>query len=127
MRFPPFLPLSLPLSLPLPQGNGKGVVGWKAPPKPQKHDVPKQPTPSQQESAKRLSQGLSVANTVRQRNASQAAVALLQSTEAQYSVVLDPQEVNNPNFPPGYMPNGPQNVPYSNGGYMVWPSTKAHR
>eukprot|EP01040_Poterioochromonas_malhamensis_P013614 gene13613-15000_t len=101
-------------------GTGKGVVGWKAPPKPVKYEAPKQPTPSQQDAAKRLSQGLSVASTVRQRNATQAAVSLLQNNETQYSVVLDPQEMNN---------NNNNNIPYNNGGapYVLWPSTKAHR
>lgn len=125
------------------------MVGWKAPPKPQTKNEPlKQPTASQTESAKRLSQGLSVANTVRQRNASQA-VSIMQNFESQYSVVLDPQEYNNSgntiannnsnNNNPGMM-NGAaapqmaanfgqpmQNGVYSNGNYVLWPSTKAHR
>lgn len=103
------------------------MVGWKAPPKPEsKKEAPKQPTPSQQESAKRLSQGLSVAATARQRNATQPASTIFQPTESTYSVVLDQQE-----YPVNMGQNGSyvavQNGAYTNGNYVLWPSTKAHR
>lgn len=56
------------------QQSAKGVVGWKAPPKPVRKEIVRQPTQTQADAAKRLSQGLSVAASaqrdaaVRQRN-----------------------------------------------------------
>lgn len=94
-------------------GTGRGVVGWKAPPKIVRESVVKQPTASQSESAKRLSQGLSVAHARGQRaNANPQVVAI--GDVATYSVVLDPQEMNS--MPPPMMQD--------NG---AWPSTKAQR
>ena len=101
------------------------MVGWKAPPKPIRNEPPKQPTALQTESAKRLSQGLSVATTIRNRNATNSGSSnssVQPNNEAQYSVVLDPQEYNTMN---GYVPV--QNGAYTNGNYIIWPSTKAHR
>ncbi len=90
------------------------MVGWKAPPKPVPKEPPKQPTANQAESAKRLSQGLSVAQTRSARNQPTT------SSETNiYSVVLDPQEING---------NG---ITFVNGNPQIneaaWPSTKAHR
>lgn len=90
-------------------GSGRGVVGWKAPPKPQQKDVPRQPTVSQLESAKRLSQGLSVASA-----AEKAKLGMTTSNSVEsHNVVLDPVD---------YSLN-------SNGLYAdaAWTSTKANR
>jgi hypothetical protein len=76
--------------------SGKGAVGWKAPPKPARETVVRQPTQMQSDAAKRLSQGLSVASvnhSARQRYIAQNHLNLpnaLASTG--YSVVLDPHE-----------------------------------
>jgi hypothetical protein len=89
--------------------NGRGVVGWKAPPKPARETVVRQPTQGQSDAAKRLSQGLSVANvnhSARQRYIAQNHLNLpgaLASTG--YSVVLDPYEYQpQPLAPQGYIP-----------------------
>jgi hypothetical protein len=95
--------------------NGRGVVGWKAPPKPARETVVRQPTQGQSDAAKRLSQGLSVANvnhSARQRYIAQNHLNLpgaLASTG--YSVVLDPYEYQPqplaplaPLAPQGYIP-----------------------
>jgi hypothetical protein len=89
--------------------NGRGVVGWKAPPKPARETVVRQPTQGQSDAAKRLSQGLSVANvnhSARQRYIAQNHLNLpgaLASTG--YSVVLDPYEYQpQPVAPQGYIP-----------------------
>jgi hypothetical protein len=101
-------------------------------------------TATQLESAKRLSQGLSVAQSGRQRNTVvQNGPVLLQNAEAQYSVVLDPQEYNSVNAmnamngmnmsnmnmmnQNGYVPVQNGANAYANGNYMIWPSTKAYR
>lgn len=91
-------------------------MGWKAPPKPVAKEPPKQPTANQAESAKRLSQGLSVAQTRAARNQ-----PITTSDASVYSVVLDPQEMNNNGFS---MLNGNMQISDSN---SAWPSTKAHR
>lgn len=72
-------------------------MGWKAPPKPVRETVVRQPTQGQAEAAKRLSQGLSVTNAhqapSRQRYIAQNqlnAPGAIASTG--YSVVLDPHE-----------------------------------
>lgn len=97
-------------------GSGKGAIGWKAPPKPSRSDstTRKEPSASQAESAKRLSQGLSVSQSHRARNNNHDSL-LNNSDSSHFSVVLDPQEYAAPN------PNN------SNPNYMIWPSTKAHR
>ncbi len=63
-------------------------MGWKAPPKPQAKEPPRQPTETQAAAAKRLSQGLSVNLGGRQRNANNL-------SSASFSVVLDSQEASN--------------------------------
>lgn len=76
--------------------QGKGAVGWKAPPKPARETVViKQPTQVQTESAKRLSQGLSVKSdhTNRHRYISQNHLNVPNAlANTGYSVVLDPHE-----------------------------------
>ena len=117
---PPLAPPSTSRSNMSSMGTGKGVVGWKAPPKPARDSVVKQPTASQSESAKRLSQGLSVAHTrAAQRNLNNAQVTI--GDVGTYSVVLDPQEMNG--APNPAMPPNPTMVQEGNG----WPSTKAQR
>ena len=107
---PPLDPPSSSRSSMSTMGTGKGVVGWKAPPKVVKESVVKQPTASQTESAKRLSQGLSVAHNRAQRANINAQVTI--GDVGTYSVVLDPQEI------------GGQVVGQDISG---WPSTKAQR
>jgi hypothetical protein len=79
---------------------GKGIVGWKAPPKQEpRKEIAKVVTQTQLESAKRLSQGLSVAqlssanaNSVRNRHMS----LLLNTQQQTHSAVLvmDEYDVN---------------------------------
>lgn len=109
---PPLEPPASSRSTMSSMGTGRGVVGWKAPPKPVREAVVKQPTALQSESAKRLSQGLSVAHTRGQRANTNAQVTI--GDVGTYSVVLDPQELNS--LPPSTIPD--------NG---AWPSTKAQR
>lgn len=103
------------------------MVGWKAPPKPAAKETVKQPTVSQLEAAKRLSQGISVAANaanapLRARNGSG-------SVGDSYSVVLDPAEyaaaqqtlyTNNGQVNGGVYSSSAANE-------VIWPSTKANR
>lgn len=128
------------------QGTGKGVVGWKAPPKPNKPDtqVVKQPTQQQLEFAKRLSQGLSTSlkagNHTHKNKRGGAPNVLTTAENVQYSVILDPQEYalmaganGNSAASLGAMmvlqqqQQQQQQMAYSNGQEILWPSTKAHR
>lgn len=110
-------------------GSGKGVVGWKAPPKPVARSEPiKQPTAVQTESARRLSQGLSVKN-----GSSKGGRNIIDNSASnvQYSVVLDPQEYNTvygqiPLQQHAQLQQQSQAV-YTNGQDVIYPSTKAHR
>lgn len=113
--------------------QGKGAVGWKAPPKPAREAVVRQPTQGQSDAAKRLSQGLSVASTQppRARYAAQSLVGMPNALASSgYSVVLDPTEFSLLNSPgsagvpqagvpgnPGAYPHGayPHGA-YANGG-----------
>lgn len=71
-------------------------MGWKAPPKPARETVVKQPTQGQADAAKRLSQGLSVAanhQTARYRYVGQNHLNVPNAlANTGYSVVLDPHE-----------------------------------
>ncbi|RYH19916.1 hypothetical protein EON65_25245 [archaeon] len=90
-------------------GSGRGVVGWKAPPKPQQKEAPKQPTVSQLESAKRLSQGLSVASVAEKAKQGMTSSSSVES----HNIVLDPVDYS-------VNPNGL----YTD---SAWTSTKANR
>ena len=77
-------------------------MGWKAPPKPARETVVRQPTQGQSDAAKRLSQGLSVANTQqpRARYSAQNLVGMPNALASSgYSVVLDPTEFSLLNAP----------------------------
>jgi hypothetical protein len=74
--------------------SGKGVVGWKAPPKQVAKEPLRQPTETQSAAAKRLSQGLSVnTNTSRARGGSNNTYGNVSSSN--FSVVLDTHEYSN--------------------------------
>lgn len=142
---PPLDPPSSSRSQYSSMGNGKGVVGWKAPPKPNRNAEPlKQPTQMQSDAAKRLSQGLSVTQTAsssrRQQTIHQQQILQQQFNPAaggnsMYSVVLDPQEQNdqqnygyyNLNSASSGSQNGSGSPGNPNGNTTIWPSTKAAR
>jgi hypothetical protein len=69
---------------------GKGIVGWKAPPKPVRKEPVRQPTQTQSDAAKRLSQGLSVSaashreSSVRHRNNNVASNLFYSSSANKY-------------------------------------------
>jgi len=100
--------------------SAKGVVGWKAPPKPVRKEIVRQPTQTQADAAKRLSQGLSVSASaqrdaaVRQRN-SGISNNLFHCSSTNFSgyppngIILDPQEYPQHMYISNMMNQGPTN------------------
>ena len=108
-------------------GNqGKGAVGWKAPPKPVRDTAVRQPTQGQSDAAKRLSQGLSVTRdqSARGRYTSQNMLGVPNPLASSgYSVVLDPTEYSQmgANAPSPTQQGIPTNGAYPTGAYANVP------
>jgi hypothetical protein len=75
------------------KGSGRGVVGWKAPPKPVRKEV-KAPTQMQADAANRLYMGHSTTGAISRRASlgQQPQGANSNNPVNQYGIVLDPQE-----------------------------------
>ena len=72
--------------------QGKGAVGWKAPPKQTREPVVRQPTQGQTEAAKRLSQGLSVDTNKSTARSNRYVAHNILGAPTPLAVVLDPTE-----------------------------------